>query len=171
MPLPFTAPRLDSEVLASLAVHLGRRPRVLAWARTPDGVVVGLPGEMLTRDADGGWHSQPWHEIGRGNWDAESLVLSWTDAANASHEVTLDGSRRFPELFNERVTASVITSRRVDLGKGRGAVVALRRNLDPASDETAWRVTPTGKTDPSDPATRAQLDQLLAAARAELAIT
>lgn len=169
MRLPFTSARLPSSVLDSLAAHLGRRPKVLAWARTADGHAVGLTGRLMVQDT-GGWTQWPWHRIVAGHWDQEYSRLSWTDAEGRVHEAVLDGGLDLAELFNERVSASVVFSRRVELGRGRHLTIALRRNLEPGEDATEWRVTPSAGLDLTEPAVSARLDQELAAARADFGI-
>lgn len=169
MPLPFTTPRLDPEVRTSLAGHLGRKPAVLAWARTADGHVVGLAGRLLVQD-DAGWKGYPWHEIDAGQWDSKTGRLAWADAAGTGHEVVLPGRSGFTDLFNERITASVLFTRRIDLGRGRHVTLAARRNLEPGSDETLWRVAPSEGVDLATPAVQARVDQELAAARSDFGI-
>ena len=158
--------RLAAAVRSSLADHLGRPPKVLAWAPAGDGHLVGLAGRLLVSDG-GDWQGFPWHEIEAGRWDEKAGTLSWQDGAGDRHEVALQGRSRFTDLFNERVTASVVASRRVDLGGRRHLTLALRRNLEPGSDETFWRVTPSPGVDLASPDVQAVLDEELAAARAD----
>lgn len=162
------AGRLDRMVLTSLGVFLGRRPTILAWATTTDGWIVGLPGAMLLGDGTS-WQVFRWHEVTTGQWDSPNNRLSWLDADRVQHEVTLEGGGRFAELFNERVSASVVVSRRVELTAGH-VTLALRRNLDPGSDHTAWQVIPGAGVDLGDPATRARVEEELAAAQADFGL-
>jgi len=169
MPLPFTRPRLDADLLDSLTAHLGGRPSVLAWARTGEGCVVGLAGRMVVQDASG-WQSYPWHHVATGKWDGGSNRLSWVDTAGDEHTAVLTGRSRFPDLFNERVSASVLFTRRVDLGRNRHALIALRRNLESGADEADWAVTPSAGVDLTDPGVSARIDQELASVRADFGI-
>ena len=170
MPLRFTRPRLDPDLLASLTSHLGERPAVLAWAPTGDGCVVGLAGRMVVQDGSG-WHSHPWHQIATGRWDGGGNRLTWVDTSGAEHAVVLTGRSRFPDLFNERVSASVVFTRRVDLGNRRHALIALRRSLESGAGEADWAVTPSAGVDLDDPAVSARIDQELAAVRADFGIS
>ncbi|MCW5952953.1 MAG: hypothetical protein KIT69_11920 [Propionibacteriaceae bacterium] len=165
----FASNRLDRTVLASLAAFLGHRPTILAWASTADGWVIGSPGAMLLGDGES-WHSFPWHQVTSGQWDHPSSRLSWLDADGVHHEVVLEGGGRFADLFNERVSASVVVSRRAELSAGRHVTLALRRNLEPGSDQTAWQVVPGAGVDLDHPATRAQVDQELAAAQTDFGL-
>ncbi len=165
----FTGSRLDRRVLASLAAFLGRRPAILAWAPTADGWVVGLSGAMLLGDGES-WRSFPWHRVATGQWDSQGGRLTWLDADGVAHEAVLEGGGRFADLFNERVSASVVISRRVELEPGQYVTLALRRNLEPGVDETAWQALPGPGVDPRNPATQARIDQELAAAEADFGL-
>lgn len=167
--MPRFATRLDRSVLSSLAAFLGRRPTVLAWASTSDGWVIGLPGAMLLGDGES-WRSFPWHQVATGHWDSPNGQLKWLDADGAEHTAALEGGGRFAELFNERVSASVVISRRVELAPGREVTLALRRNLEPGSDETTWQVIPGAGVDLRHPATQARVDQELAAAQTDFGL-
>jgi hypothetical protein len=165
----FSSNRLNRSVLTSLTDFLGRRPTILAWANTPDGYVVGLPGVMLLGDGDS-WRAFPWHQVTTGQWDSPSGRLTWLDADDIAHEAVLESGGRFADLFNERVSASVVASRRIDLEAGRHVTFALRRNLEPGSDQTAWQVIPGTGIDLSHPATQARVDQELAATKADFGL-
>ncbi|MDQ7991253.1 MAG: hypothetical protein AAGC63_01660 [Propionicimonas sp.] len=165
----FSGPRPDRDLLDSLTAQLGRRPRVLAWAATDDGYVVGLADRMLVRDASG-WQAYPWHRIATGKWDGGSSLLVWVDTDGCEHTVALSAPALFPDLFNERVSASVVFARRVDLGDGRHATIALRRNLAGGTDEADWQVTPSPGVDLDEPAVSARIDQELAAVQSDFGI-
>lgn len=161
--------RLDQSAIASLTTYLGRRPQVLAWTTTADGWAVGLPGAMLLGNGQQ-WETYPWHKIATGQWDSPTGRLSWLDAVGVRHQVVLESGGRFADLFNERVSASVVVSRRVELSPGRQVTLALRRNLEPGADETAWQVIGTPGVDLADPGVQARIDQELAAAKADFGL-
>lgn len=165
----FTGHRLDRSVLDSLTLFLGRRPSILAWAPTTDGWVVGLPGAMVLGGGES-WRSFPWHRVATGQWDGTTGRLSWRDADGGSHEIVLEGGGRFADLFNERVSASVLVSRHVELAPGRHITLALRRNLEPGSDQTSWQVIGSVGIDLDNPALQARIDQELAAAEADFGL-
>lgn len=153
--------RLEPSVLSSLAAYLGGRPRVLAWAKTASGHAVGLPGQLAFETA-GEWESQPWHEIDKGNWDEQTGRLAWTRADGTSEELELVDGKRLADLFNERVTASIVFRRRVELGGGRYVAVALRRDLGYDGERTVWKATPGPGVDLSDPDVSARVDAVIA---------
>lgn len=163
------ATRLDRAVIDSLSAFLGHRPTVLAWATTADGWIVGLTGAMLLGDGEH-WQVFLWHEVATGQWDRPTSRLSWQDADGHPHEVVLEAGGRFAELFNERVGASLMVSRRVDLGPGQHVSLALRRNLEPGSDQTLWQVVGSSEIDLRNPAVQARIDQELAAAQADFGL-
>ena len=165
----FATTRLDRAVLALVGTFLGRRPTILAWAPTDDGWVIGLPGAMLWGDGES-WRSFPWHQVTTGQWDGLRGRLTWLDAGGVAHVATLEGGGRVAELFNERISASLVISRRVDLEAGQHITLALRRNLEPGSDQTAWQVIPGDGVDLQDPHVRARVDQELATAQTDFGL-
>lgn len=76
---------------------------------------------------------RPWHEVDTGAWDPESatLSLSWVGGTNALQwrMQTRTGPGRIPEVFRERVSASVVAVREVKLGSRRNARVSIRAVL------------------------------------------
>ena len=167
--MPRLATRLDRTVLASVTTFLGRRPAVLAWTSTSDGYVIGLPGSMLVGDGQN-WRAFGWHQIATGQWEGASGRLTWIDADSRPYEATLESGGRFAELFNERVSASVLVSVRVDLADGGNVTLALRRNLEAGSDQTFWQVIPGTGVDVAEPATRVRIEKELAAAKANFGL-
>lgn len=135
--------------VASLNAGPGRPPRILAWAATPDGVCIGTSGALSfqapdsgthegTEDGDGaeggagegtGWRHVGWHEIERGGWDAETRRLTWSGYDGEPDGVALVEPGRLPELFRERVAASIAVEKFVALVGERGVVITARRDL------------------------------------------
>lgn len=126
------------------ALARGRRP--LATGLSPDGQVLGLVDRLLFRDADG-VRQQPWHEIERGRWDEAARTLSWLDASGRNWRLELVETGRLPDLFNERVTASIACVRVLELERG-SAVITARRDLADVTAALSWRVLPGPGTDP-----------------------
>ncbi|GAA3559042.1 hypothetical protein GCM10022197_13020 [Microlunatus spumicola] len=118
----------------SAAARVGGPGRVLAWARAEDGFVVGGPAALSFGGGDptgGGddWQHVGWHEIEHGGWNAESRALSWTLYGGRRGRVGLAEPGRLPELFRERVAASIAVERFVAIRGERGVTVTARRDL------------------------------------------
>ena len=173
---------LPAEVHASwrrsLSDRQGVPARILAWARSSDGYVVGSPAvlsvggsaaavtEPVRDDLGGpdgalssdaslpevpglspaagplGWQHVGWHEIEHGGWNAESRSLSWTLYSGRRGRVELAEPARLPELFRERVAASIAVERFVPIRGERGVTVTARRDLG-AAGTLSWHSTLT----------------------------
>ena len=156
---------LEPDTDAALTLLVGRRPRILASGRGVEGEVVGLVDRLVYRTG-GEWHQLFWHEVERGNWDTEGRRLRWTDIHGSASELALTETGLLPDLFNERVTASIACVRVVDLADRGTAVITARRNLGDAAAPLVWRIAP-GKGAPADavtgdPAVAAELARLRA---------
>ncbi len=159
----FGRTRLDPETVAALNRLVGRRPRALATGRGAEGEVVGLVDRLVYR-AEGEWRQEFWHDVERGTWDRESRRLRWSGITGAAHEVELTDTGLLPDLFNERVTASIACLRVVDLAGGGTAVITARRDLGDPTAPLIWRTSP-GKgaravTVADDPTVASELERL-----------
>lgn len=114
-----------------------------------------------------GWVHLGWHEIERGGWDEESGRLVWSRypdrdrgprapgdggaAAGADSAAAVDGSAadvdggvvltepgRVPEVFRERVAASIVLEKFVPIRNGRGVLISGRRDLAEGEVSIAW---------------------------------
>ncbi len=120
---------------ASLPSPVSRTPRILAWAESLDGFCIGTPG-ALSYQRDGAWHHVGWHEMERGGWDVETRRLSWLRYDGAEGSVGLGEPGRVPELFRERVAASIAVQKFVALAGERGVTITARRDLGDESEIT-----------------------------------
>jgi hypothetical protein len=146
----------DGFVVGSPAVlSIGDAPR----AATPDPDAVGEPAGPEETDeteetgappglggpvgsAQDGWRHLGWHEIEHGGWNAESRSLSWTLYGGRRGRVGLAEPGRMPELFRERVAASIVVERFVPIRGERGVTVTARRDLG-GSGTISWHSTLT----------------------------
>jgi len=109
--------------------------------------------------------SRRWLEVEAGTWDPESDVLrvTWVgEGAPTRWSFTGSGARIFTDAFRDRVQASVVLVREVDLGPGRKTRVAIRKDL--ATRELQEQVVPGRGNDPED----SELAAEVAVARATL---
>lgn len=74
-----------------------------------------------------------WLDVDGGSWDPDtgSLSLSWVGGGAGLQWQFLErtGPGRVPEAFRERVSASIVLMRHLDLGPRRTARVAIREDL------------------------------------------
>lgn len=88
-------------------------------------VTVGGSGEVGT--------DSRWLEVDSGSWDPDGwrLGVSWVDGSPVTqwllHERT--GPGRLPPILHDRVSASVVLTRHLDLGPRRTARVVIRKDL------------------------------------------
>ena len=154
---------------ASLSQLPGRPARILAWAPTVDGGLVLLSPAVISALRDAGWRQHGWHEIERGGWNAETAQLSWQTYAGTRGAAVLPDPARVPEVFRERVDASVVFERFVPLGGAgeRGVVVSGRRDLAGGGTDLTWHTTLTRGVTWRTPGVRELADTSLAALRRE----
>jgi hypothetical protein len=117
--------------------------RVLASGRSDAGQVVGLVDRMVYADG-GGTRELRWQDVDRGHWDDELKVLRWTDVQGNDVTLTLIEAGRIPDLFNERVDASIACVRTVELGPQGKALTTARRDLGDPTAPLIWRVASQG---------------------------
>ena len=149
---------------ASLTEQAGRPARILAWASGPDGYVVGSPTALSWGDQE--WRHVGWHEIERGGWNAETAKLSWVLYGGRRGAVGLDEPGRLPELFRERIEATIAVQQFIPVNGDRGVIVTARLDLG-ADGGISWHSTLTrGLTWQTDDV-RAVADEAMARLRTE----
>ncbi|MGB5952872.1 MAG: hypothetical protein WBG57_10235 [Ornithinimicrobium sp.] len=115
---------------------------------------------------------RPWHQVGTGAWDPESgtLSLTWIDSNRAVQWSmrTETGPGRIPEVFRERVSASVVRAREIKLGPQRSARVTVRMVLSTRElvDQVSWG---RGSSN-ADQELAAEVDRARAEVRAEVGL-
>jgi hypothetical protein len=115
-------------------------PRILAWARTPEGCCIGSTSQLSYWSTER-WTHIGWHEIERGGWNVETSRLRWTLYDGRQGFVELSEAGRLPELFRERVAASIVLEKLVPVGGGRGMTIAGRRDLGRPDQPVVWHTT------------------------------
>ena len=145
-----------------LANATGTEGTVLAGTR--DAFYVAAPGADVVR--------VPWEDVEAADWDNDtdrfrlSEVGSWGEQRR-EHVVTIDEPGRLLELVRERVTASVVLQRRVDVHGRRGLRVIARRA--PRGDQPVkWVYEYDEGVDPADPAVAAAARDALEVARRDV---
>jgi hypothetical protein len=155
---------------SSLAAQPDRPARILAWARTSTGYCIASPA-ILSYGDENEWKNIGWHEIERGGWNAELRKLSWVlhgapgnPSPRGSLQLVEPG--RLPELFRERVSATIALERFIPLVGARGVTITARRDLG-ASGMVAWHSTLTRGLSWESDGVRAAVDQAMEELRAE----
>jgi hypothetical protein len=157
----FTAPGLPKEFRdRQQAIAPGR---VLTWGRTADGVAVGTIGVLaVLGDED---EAIAWHDIVRGGWDADANRLRWRSRSGGERSIVLTETGRLPELLQERVQASIVVQRSVEIAPRRTVIIAGRRDL--ASGVVDWTVDGGPGVNLADPQTAALASEQVALLRSE----
>jgi len=122
---------------SSIRVQPGRQVRVLAWATTPDGFALASPSALSYGD-QAAWHHVGWHQIERGGWEGEARRLSWSLHGGQRGFVELSEPGRLPEVFRERVAASIVLEKFVPIANNRGVVISGRRDLADGAAQITW---------------------------------
>ena len=153
----------------TLTAVAGRPARILAWAPVVDDGLVLLSPAALSVLRDDDWRHLGWHEIERGGWNAETEQLRWQTYGGARGAVALPDPARVPEVFKERVDASVVFERFVALGGSgdRGVIVSGRRDLAHGPTEISWHTSLTRGVTWRTPGVRELADAAMAELRRE----
>lgn len=130
-----------------------------AWA-------VATPAALVVVAASGVRVERGWHDVDAATWDDEESLLrvSWVDGAPPLDLVLEREAGTFlPEVMRERVQASVLLARRVDLTSGGTVRVVLRRG--PGDPPVLTQVLPGPGVDLDDPAVAGQVERARRALR------
>lgn len=154
---------------ATLADVPGRPARILAWTPSTGDDLVVLSPSVLSVHTGGDWRHVGWHLIERGGWNAETAQLRWQTYAGSRGAVMLPDPSRVPEVFKERVDASVVFERFVPIttGSDRGVVINARRSLAEGQADIDWHATLTRGVTWRTPGLRELTDTTLAEIRRE----
>ncbi len=115
------------------SVPAGDRLAAASWDERSQQWIVASRTQLAVVSQDGEvQRARRWLEVDEGAWDPETdtLRVSWVDgSAPTSWQLVDEGARAFTDVFRDRVNASVVLVREVDLGPGRRARVAIRKDL------------------------------------------
>lgn len=152
---------------------LTRGERALAHAVAADGTVL-----VATRDAfhvapgsGGEARRVPWEKVEAAAWEADSSTFRLSEVGEwgqprPEHSFVLDEASLLLELVRERVTASIVLQRDVQVPGGGLRVVARRAPHGDAA--LSWVFEYDVAVDPDDPEVRAAATRALALAKEEV---
>lgn len=134
--------RLSLEDSEWIRQQIGSKPSVLAWGASEDGVVVALSDRLMVRRGDV-WDEIPWHDVLSGGWKVAEQELHWRRVSTSeSSAIALTSPGRIPEVFRERVEATILVQRVVQAGPGRSITLTGRRPLGEGSPHVQWTAHP-----------------------------
>ncbi len=146
----FTAAPLSRDEHHDLERAAGRSVRVLRVARDGENVVVATP-ETLAIRASGQWQFRRWETILYGGWRNGPDQLYWTLLDGTDEHIALAEPADMPFVFADRVRASILTVRQIELPDQLGSIIlAGRRPPTELDAEIVWTVQPGPGTDLND---------------------
>lgn len=163
-------------------LRLGPHERVLAVGRDDTGrSVVGTSHRLFLPTGDEDFQSLAWEQIDRASWDEETAELRIVESAPfgesmPSYVVQLAEPGRLVEHLRERVTASIVISRRVVVAGRRGVTAVGRRPPVPsrpgaaADDGIVWSYSLDAGLRTDDPAVLDAAAHALATARDDVGL-
>lgn len=149
-----TTDELPAPELESLQAAIGMPVKALAVARGRGVLAAAMP-EILGILRDGEWSFIGWHEIQHGGWDRDAGLLTWLSIDGQSTRVKLEDEGDLPEVFLERVGASIVMQQRLRVPETSFSVVIAARRALREGAPVVWTVQPLGTTSLDDARVRA----------------
>lgn len=158
-------PKPSAALLAAL--DLPRSEKVLAFATDDNtgAVVVASTAQFALVDGETVLWRRPWLDVDTGQWNPDNwtLTVTWVGAGRGAQFTFKQQETRLPEVFHERVQASVVLAASLPTtGPGQSGRVVIRKNL--RTGELSEQVLLGRRTQSSDPA----VERAVAAVRADL---
>jgi hypothetical protein len=145
--------------------------RLLAWAETTAGAVVGGSRDALHLP-DREPPRLPWEDIASAEWDTDERRLQVVEVGGfgepqPEHRLDLLDPDRLLSLVRERVTASIVVQRHVPV-RGQAGVRVLGRRAPGGQGPISWFVEYDAGLDPADHDVATVVDEALASARGDV---
>lgn len=136
--------------------------RLLAWAPAGTGWVVATT-HAVWLPARSRHERLGWEAVDAAGWNTDEALLTLVQAAPLGSRprrwaVRVEDAGDLLLVVKERVRATVVLSRRVDVDGGGVTVVARR---PPGTDRITWTVSVDRGVDVADPATRDEIDRVV----------
>lgn len=162
----FSRATLSVKDRAELTRLTDSRPDVLVVATGEQSIAV-VTRSYLAVSRSGAWRAIQWMDIQRGGWDQEGQRLHWELVDGTRGEVVLNDPGDLPAAFAERVRASILAQRTVNLPKALGSVLLVARRQPGSDGEISWQAQGLGRCDLNDPQVQAAVVDATAEFRAE----
>ena len=148
---PLLAKELSTELqrrrpAAGRVMAVGHGPGVTLVATT-ECLVIHRPAPEVGEQE---WQFVGWHLISRGGWNQKAHKLRWTLADDTTTFVSLSEPGSIPDVFRDRVRASIVVEQSFPAPGGGHVVVAGRRQLG-GEGAIVWQVTTLGAAKLSNP--------------------
>jgi hypothetical protein len=154
---------------------LARGEKVLAAARSEDGTwALGTRDALVLLPAEQAGPTRiPWERVQAADWSRDDDRLRVSEVGEYGrprpvHELVLAEPGLLLQLVRERVTASVVVQRRVEVASGRGLTVVGRR--PPRGGDVTWAYELDAGVDPDDPEVHEAAEAGLRSAAEELGL-
>ncbi len=165
-------PRVPAAVVSAVKPTGGEKVLAHAVDDNTGGIVVATTADVVLVQGEQVVWRRPWMDVDSGQWspDTWTLSITWTDRSRAAQfTFKQTAETRLPEVFHERVQASVVLSAPLPLtgpaGTGR---VVIRKDL--RSGRLHEQRVLGRRTDPSDPAVAQAISQVSAQLRDQVGL-
>lgn len=159
--------RPDATLLTELKEATGLQGKLLAHATGPRAELLAFAHRFAYRLADGQWRSVGWHQVRSGGWKSEREEIHWRLNDGSRDAVQLTEPGAFPQVFRERVQASIAVEDQFDVPGGGSISITARRDLGEEQPRLYWQVNAVRGAKLTDPTTKALADEALARLRAD----
>lgn len=124
--------------------------QILANASGTDLQLAALRSALAVWSA-GAWEVIPWELIQAGKWDGKTSTLSLTLLDGAKRSFELEDAGLLPQVFRERVQASIVVEQRLPAPGGELLISGRRSLSDGPNTDIIWHALALGRTRLDDP--------------------
>lgn len=147
-------PKAPADLVTALDLPRGEKVLAFAVDDNTGNTLAACTTELAVVEPDGQVASRrPWSDVDSGQWDPDTWTLSitWVDRGRGSQYTFREVETRIPEVFHERVQASVVLATSLPTtGAGQSGRVVIRKDL--RTGELFEQVVLGRRTSLSDPA-------------------